>query len=50
LELWISPDEDPGEVAFFYNNAITPSKIVASRGGRVFDEIQVTSFKKVEAP
>jgi hypothetical protein len=50
LELWISPEDDPGEVAFFYDNANTPGKIVASQAGRIFADIQITAFKKVAAP
>lgn len=46
LELWISPEDDPGEVAFFYDEDPTPSRIVASRGGRIAAEIELTSLRR----
>lgn len=50
LELWISPDEDPGEVAFFYAEDGALNRIVASQAGRIFADIKLSSMKMEAAP
>jgi serine protease Do len=50
LELWISPDEDPGEIAFFHDEEGALRQLIVSLAGRIFAEIRVTALRMEAAP